>query len=324
MFDSGEDHGFDFPIVAPWAWSTTALRCGVSVPTEQRECALDAVRTLADWFDPEVEIKQAGILRVLHHKGLDALGFIDRSVAPLRSVLEVDSIALGNEKAALVREGCALVIGALAETHKRNGFIRPENEGWEFEVVEVLAELHDAIVRATNGPIRPSRDGGYKIYMTGPDRSLIRNLIADTTAAIERDDESVLRLFPLAFGDEREDQRPDRPEEPGTNRPSEQDRERVAELNAGWNALAGSELRDRKSTALSELELLIEQGRCTGDQLHLILRAVNDLRLRLGTQLGIETDEDSLSLREQLSPTHIKFQRLGWLLSNVIEVLSAD
>ena len=300
MFDEFGD--LQFPTLRRWAWATDARHCEVDPPAEARRVLLAAAEHPADWLAPEVELTVRRRVRSTTLSGSSLADFVATTCRPLVDHLGATPATLTAEEAEAVRFACACLAVVASLQLDSSAAAPPEaaDTDRDADILESASHLHDAIVRANNGIVRTAANGGFLFTLSAGDQEMLRTLAQETQTSISNDDDSVRRLFPPAYGGDDDDR------------------------NAGWDALAGSELRDRQSEALDELVTLIGQGRCTADQLHLVMRTLNAVRLRLGTQLGIETDDHAFSLRDHLRPDTIRYERLGRLLSEVIDALSAD
>ena len=62
----------------------------------------------------------------------------------------------------------------------------------------------------------------------------------------------------------------------------------------------------------------------TEDQLESWMRSVNDVRLVLGTILGIEDEYGPVELSEDEAPMYSAYELLGAVLDAVVEALASD
>ncbi len=111
--------------------------------------------------------------------------------------------------------------------------------------------------------VRRLRRGGIELRLPAPEREFLRSLAPQMREALETpDDPAVARLFPKAY-----------PE----------DEERQAE----YRLLAGSELLESHLAALATLEESADAERLDDDQAQAWIRALNEVRLVLGTRLEV-------------------------------------
>jgi hypothetical protein len=111
-----------------------------------------------------------------------------------------------------------------------------------------------------------------------------------------RDDPSLRRLFPPAY-----------------TSPDDRDKEEEFERLMGDDLLAGHR------EALGVLESTVSAPELTAEQLDGWLRALNSIRLLLGTRLEVSEDDDT---DVSGSPAHALYYFLGYLQECGIEALS--
>lgn len=126
-------------------------------------------------------------------------------------------------------------------------------------------------------PIEPDSEGGFRLRLSDGERELLRTLPGELREVLdaERDDPSLRRLFPPAY---------------------EQDEEGEDE----YRSLMGDELLEGRRAALRLVEETAGRDRLTAAELDGWLRALNDLRLVLGTRLGVTED----TYMTELDPRH--------------------
>jgi hypothetical protein len=113
----------------------------------------------------------------------------------------------------------------------------------------------------------PLREGGYALKLPKDERKLLASLPGQLRALLDEGDESLVRLFPPAADND-------------------------PEANADFAGLMAGELRDGHPAALAVLEDTAAASTIDEGQLDAWLRALNSLRLVLGTQLGVTEDTD--------------------------------
>jgi hypothetical protein len=125
--------------------------------------------------------------------------------------------------------------------------------------------------------IRRTREGDFDVRLSPQERRLLRELPAQLRALLDQsaDDPSLRRLFPPAYDAD-------------------------AAADAEYRELMHGELLARHRDALTVLEQTADRERLDEDQVDAWLAALNDLRLVLGTRLGVteemyeeEIDDDS-------------------------------
>ena len=127
----------------------------------------------------------------------------------------------------------------------------------------------------------------------------MRSLPGELRQLLESKDPSTARLFPPAYAD---------------------DPERQSE----YEQLVGGDLLAHRLEALGVVEQTIDATRLSEEQLAAWLGALNDLRLVLGTQLGIETETDGDDVAEDdpRGPAFGLYHYLGWLVSQAVDALA--
>jgi hypothetical protein len=115
--------------------------------------------------------------------------------------------------------------------------------------------------------IEPTRDGRFELRLSGAERHLLRELPGELRALLRSasDDPSLRRLFPPAYG-----------EDPGAE--------------SEYRELMHGELLEKHHEALAVLERTAENESLHAAEVDAWLSALNDLRLVLGTRLGVTED----------------------------------
>jgi hypothetical protein len=149
--------------------------------------------------------------------------------------------------------------------------------------------------------IQRLRGGGVRLRLPADERALLRELPRQLRSLLDEapDDPSLERLFPPAYDD--------------------------AEDEAEYRRLMGAELLDGRRRALRVLEETLDEERLTAEQAESWLTALNDLRLVLGTRLGV-TDEtllDGLRPGDPNAAGLALYAYLSWLQEQLVEALGA-
>jgi hypothetical protein len=113
------------------------------------------------------------------------------------------------------------------------------------------------------------------------------------------DDPSVRRLFPPAYPDD-------------------------AERDAGYQVLTRDELLEHKLAALDTVEATLDGGQLDDAAMTAWMTTLNSLRLVLGTRLDAGEEPPRLDEDDPLAPAYAVYEYLGWVLSQVVDALSAD
>jgi hypothetical protein len=150
--------------------------------------------------------------------------------------------------------------------------------------------------------IQPIQGGGVRLRLPPAERVLLRELPAELRALLDEspDDPALERLFPPAY-DEAEDE-------------------------AEYRRLMGDELLEGRRRALRVIEETVGEERLTAEQTESWLTALTDLRLVLGTRLGVSDD----ALLEDLRPDDphaaelAVYAYLSWLQEQLVEALGTQ
>jgi hypothetical protein len=143
-------------------------------------------------------------------------------------------------------------------------------------------------------------DGGVELRLSREERTLLVGLAAELRSLLEGEtgDPSLRRLFPPAYDDEQDED--------------------------AYRALMGAELLDGRREALELLARSAEQERLSAGEADAWLRALNDLRLVLGTRLDVQED----TLLEELRPDDERaaglaiYGYLSWLQEQLVVALA--
>ncbi|HTV11621.1 MAG TPA: DUF2017 family protein [Acidimicrobiales bacterium] len=143
-----------------------------------------------------------------------------------------------------------------------------------------------------------SSPGHYAVDLGPEERALLRELPLQLRQAFSADREgsNFRRLFPPAYHDDQK-------------------------AEEGYRALVGKELEESKGAALETLSRTADASELTDEEMSAWLRALNDIRLWLGTLLDVSEDETT---DDPDDPPHILYHVLTALQSLVIDVLAED
>jgi hypothetical protein len=141
--------------------------------------------------------------------------------------------------------------------------------------------------------------GGVELRLSREERSLLAGVVAELRALLEGApaDPSLRRLFPPAY-DEAEDEQ-------------------------GYRELMGGELLGGRLAALELVTQTLDQEWLSAEQADAWLRALNDLRLVLGTRLDVREDTFAEQLRQDdpRAPALAVYAYLSWMQEQLIEAL---
>ncbi|HEY7018635.1 MAG TPA: DUF2017 family protein [Gaiellaceae bacterium] len=148
--------------------------------------------------------------------------------------------------------------------------------------------------------MRRTADGGVELQLRPEERSLLTGLAAELRELLDgrTGDPSLRRLFPPAYDDEQDEQ--------------------------AYRELMGGELLDGRREALELLARTAGEDRLSAEEADAWLRALNDLRLVLGTRLDVREDTFAEELRQDdpRAPALAVYGYLSWVQEQLVEVLS--
>jgi len=158
--------------------------------------------------------------------------------------------------------------------------------------------------------IRASRSGGFDVRLPAAERELLAELpgqlveLLDATAGDESAiaaDPALARLFPAAYRDGCE-----------------------AEANDEFRRLMMGDLRDRHRGALEVLAAGSSATHVEAEELHAWMTALTQLRLVIGTRVGITEDIDPTDVdpNHPAAGTYALYGYLSWLQEQVVVALS--
>lgn len=147
-------------------------------------------------------------------------------------------------------------------------------------------------------PVWRGKDGVYRVDLDTEDRAVLRELPLQLSRALVSNPkgEAFRRLSPPAYASD----------------PAAEDE---------YRRLVGQDLSDAKVAALETLAKTADAKELTEEELDAWLRALNFVRLWLGTVLDVSEDDDA---DEPEDPPHILYHALTWLQALVIDALSGE
>lgn len=147
-------------------------------------------------------------------------------------------------------------------------------------------------------PIRRVAPGTYAVDLHESAVDLLEHMCSELEALLETDSPLLTRLFPTPYGDN-------------------------TERNEGYAALAGPELIEHRMEALATVRSTLRADVVTEDELMAWMRSINDMRLVLGTLLGVSEDTGPPEVPEELSETARVYEFLGYLLEITVAALGS-
>jgi hypothetical protein len=151
--------------------------------------------------------------------------------------------------------------------------------------------------RRRRSPFTRRDDGRFDVDLPDDVRAMVLGLISQVRDLLTTDSPALRRLFPPPYGDDEE-------------------------RNAGYSVLAGAELMESRLAGIAEVETTIDDRVLTGEQLESWMRSINDVRLVLGTILGIEDESGPGELSEEAAPMYSAYELLGAVLDAIVDALT--
>ena len=148
--------------------------------------------------------------------------------------------------------------------------------------------------------LRRTRKGTIKVELPPEERELLRSVVGEMRAVLaDGEDPALDRLYPVAY-------------------PKDEERE------AEWKALIRSELADHHAAALALLEETADAETLDEEQANAWLRALNQVRLLLGTRLEVteEGGERPLEDDDPRAPTFALYDYLAFLQDQLVDALA--
>jgi hypothetical protein len=149
--------------------------------------------------------------------------------------------------------------------------------------------------------VRRRGEGRYQVRLRPNERVLVADLVGQLREQLlaSTDDPAVRRLFPPAYPND-------------------------AERDAGYQVLTRDELLEHRLSALDVVERTLDGNELDHADMTAWMGTLNALRLVLGTRLDVDEDLPDLDRADPMAPAYAVYEYLGWLLSQVIDVLGAD
>jgi hypothetical protein len=150
--------------------------------------------------------------------------------------------------------------------------------------------------------LEPLPDGGIRLHLSQEERALLVGLTSELQAVLEGapDDPSLRRLFPPAYDDDADER--------------------------AYRELTGDSLLDGRREALELLAQTAGSERLSAEEADAWLRALNDLRLVLGTRLDVQEDTfaSEPDLNDPRGQALAVYGYLSWLQEQLVEALASD
>jgi Domain of unknown function (DUF2017) len=145
--------------------------------------------------------------------------------------------------------------------------------------------------------IHRGADGDLRLRLPEEERLLLRGVAASTRERLRDDDPALRRLFPPAYDD--------------------------AELEQEYRELTRSQLTSGREQALELLETTVDNTGLSPEEADSWLRALNDVRLVLGTELDVteDLDWDALGPDDPRLPGLSLYAYVSWIQEQLVEAL---
>ena len=143
--------------------------------------------------------------------------------------------------------------------------------------------------------IRRLHGGEIGLRLPEEEQLLLRGLVISTRVLLEDgDDPALRRLFPPAYADER--------------------------LDRDYRELVGRQLVDGHSRALETVERTVGRDALSAEEADAWLRALNDVRLVLGTRLDVteDLDWDALDPGDPRLPELALYSYVSWIQEQLV------
>ena len=147
---------------------------------------------------------------------------------------------------------------------------------------------------------RRNGDGSFSITIPQQERQLLEQLIPQMRELIESHDQLAWRLFPNPYPDH----------------------EKAAD---DYSEMIGDDLEERHLAALTVVEETLDAKRLEEDQMAAWMSAVNDLRIVIGTRLGVEEDTEIDDFVGEVDQSlFLTYSYLGIMLDRIVQAVSGE
>ena len=148
--------------------------------------------------------------------------------------------------------------------------------------------------------IRGDRDGGVRLSLNASEQLLLRDLLDQLEPLLaDPDDPALRRLFPRAYSDDESDEQ--------------------------YRSLVRGQLVNGRARSLATVRATLGEKTLSPEQADDWLRALNDLRLVLGTRLEVTEDLDyeSIDLNDPRGRDLAVYGYLAWLQEQLVDAIQA-
>jgi hypothetical protein len=150
--------------------------------------------------------------------------------------------------------------------------------------------------------ISRNRRGGFEVRLPAEERSLLASLpgqlerLLDSLPGSGERPDALRRLFPVAYA-------------------------RDADAEAAYAALVGADLLDHHREALAVLAQTADATRLSDEEAEAWLAALNDLRLVVGTSMGIDEDPPEIGEDDPHYAEWVCYSYLSFLQGELVDAL---
>jgi Domain of unknown function (DUF2017) len=153
------------------------------------------------------------------------------------------------------------------------------------------------MVRFGRARIRRTRDGSFEFRISDAERELVGGLVPQMQELLTVDDPALRRVFPPAYADD-----------------EAKDDE--------YRRLMRDDLLAGRFGDLDVIEETLQAERLTAEQTEAWLRALNGVRLVLGTRLDVTEDMDRPEPDNPDAPSFAVYEYLSMLVSELVDALA--
>ena len=148
--------------------------------------------------------------------------------------------------------------------------------------------------------VKRTRSGVFQLRLPPDERDLLRSIAGDLRELLATDDPSLRRLSPPAYKDD-------------------------PALEAEYRRYMADDLMASHHQALEVMQETLDAEQLDEEQLNGWLRALNELRLVLGTRLDVSEDmyDREMDPDDPVAPAFAVYSYLGWLQEQVVDALSS-
>ena len=152
-------------------------------------------------------------------------------------------------------------------------------------------------MRLGRARIRRRRDGTFDFRVADQERELVKSLLPQIQELLAADDPSLSRLYPPGYAND-------------------------DERNEEYRRLTRDELLASRFSDFDVIERTLGSDRLEEPEAEAWMRALNALRLVLGTRLDVTEDMDSPDPDDPDAPAFAVYEYLSFLVSELVDALA--